>query len=162
MKEIKLTQDKVAVVDDEDYEWLSLHKWCVQKGRNTFYAVRSTRKSEDGLPITAIMMHRAILEKHASLQPEHETDHRSGDGLDNQRSNLRSVTTRQNQQNQVNRSKQSSKFPGVHWNKRAGKWQSRITINGKRKHLGYFDNEEDAALAYIVALKQIDEIIIGE
>ena len=41
-----------------------------------------------------------------------------------------------------------SKYVGVVWNKETNKWKAYITINGKRKHLGYYDNEEDAALAY--------------
>lgn len=38
----------------------------------------------------------------------------------------------------------SSKYKGVHWNKSAKKWQSRIRINGKVKHIGYFDTELEA------------------
>lgn len=157
MKKILLTRGKVALVDDGDFKWLSQWKWCAQKSRYTFYALRTTRVSETDFPQTTIMMHRLILEEHNLLQPGHEVDHRDGNGLNNQISNLRSVTRRQNQQNRVNGKKKSSKFPGVHWKKRGKKWTSQIRINGKVKYLGLFEKEEDAAMAYIVALKQIKE-----
>ena len=160
MKKILLSQGKVAIVDDGDYKWLMKWEWYAQKRKNTFYAQRNARVLATGLPQTKIYMHRSILEKHDLLQPGHEGDHRNGDGLNNQKYNLRSVTHRQNSQNQVHRRKKSSQFPGVDWNKQLKKWRSRIQINGKNKHLGGFEKEEDAALAYIVAVKQIKEEII--
>lgn len=42
----------------------------------------------------------------------------------------------------------SSIYKGVIWDEQRGKWRSRIEINGKRKHLGYFESEVDAADAY--------------
>jgi hypothetical protein len=41
MKTIQLTQDKVALVDDEDFEALNAVKWCAHRSRHTFYAVRT-------------------------------------------------------------------------------------------------------------------------
>ena len=34
---------------------------------------------------------------------------------------------------------------GVTWNKKEKKWKARIKIDGKDKHLGYFDDEKEAA-----------------
>ena len=48
MKEIQLTQGKVAIVDDEDYPELLKYKWCAYKGGNTFYAARASPRD----PIT--------------------------------------------------------------------------------------------------------------
>ena len=42
----------------------------------------------------------------------------------------------------------SSKYKCVYWVKNANKWRSQITINGKKKHLGYFTSEEEAHEAY--------------
>ena len=42
----------------------------------------------------------------------------------------------------------SSKYRGVFWNKSNSKWRAEITINGKKKHLGYFINEKDAYECY--------------
>ena len=42
MKEIKLSQGKVTLVDDEDFEYLNQWKWCAMKGNSTFYVIRHT------------------------------------------------------------------------------------------------------------------------
>jgi hypothetical protein len=40
MKTIPLTQEKIAIVDDQDYDQLEKHKWCAAKYRKTYYAFR--------------------------------------------------------------------------------------------------------------------------
>jgi hypothetical protein len=42
----------------------------------------------------------------------------------------------------------SSKFKGVHWHEKCGKWAAQITCDHKTYHLGYFGDEIDAAKAY--------------
>jgi len=153
MKTIELTQGKVAMVDDEDFEELNKYKWCVNKIGNAFYAMGSTRGVK---PRTAISMHRAITNAPKGMM----VDHIDGDGLNNCRSNLRIVTNRQNMQN-MHISK-SSIYPGVDWQKDRGKWQSRISIKGKSKYLGRFDVEADAYAAYLKALEGISEMCVNE
>lgn len=58
MKEIQLTQGFIAVVDDDDFEYLSQWKWCVAKRKNANYACRTYR--EKGKPKT-VLMHREIM-----------------------------------------------------------------------------------------------------
>ena len=82
-------------------------------------------------------------------------DHINGIRADNRLSNLQIVTQRENvsvcfRKNSVNF---SSKYAGVYWNKGAKKWHSQIGIKNKRRHLGFFSNEEDARAAYQKALK---------
>ena len=72
---------------------------------------------------------------------------------DNRLDNLEIVTNRENT-NQKHISSSSS-YTGVSWYKRAGKWMSKIVVNGKQKHLGYFKCELAAAYAYQKALKQL-------
>lgn len=74
-------------------------------------------------------------------------DHKNRDRLDNTRKNLRLTDCSGNSAN-VTKFTGSSKFIGVHWSKRRGKWYSQIKKSGKVKYLGVFDNEEDAAEAY--------------
>lgn len=144
MKVITLTQNKVTIVDDENYEQLNRFKWVAHKRDKTFYAVRHPFGEGDKL----IYMHREII----GIPKNMETDHINGDGLDNRKENLRIVTKRQNQQNQKNRIKQkSSVFPGVCWHPASQKWMTRIQIRGIRKHLGIFENEIDAYTVYRVA-----------
>jgi hypothetical protein len=142
VKEIQLTRGKVAIVDDEDYKWLSKHKWYAVKRGNMFYAVRKSSRVDGGQK--NILMHREIM----GLKPgDPDVDHRDGDGLNNQRMNLRKASKSQNAMNMKTRYGMS-KFKGVSWNKRDKKWQVRIGIDGKQKHLGNYDCEEDAARAY--------------
>lgn len=152
MKEIQLTQGQVALVDDEDFERLNQFKWCAHKDTNTFYAKRWISDKE------MITMHHEILGK----PPKgFETDHESGDGLDNQRHNLRFVTHRQNCQNKRNIIK-ASQYPGVSWHNRSKKWRARIWINNVSKHLGLFVIEMDAFKAYRNAINALGETVIGE
>jgi hypothetical protein len=77
-----------------------------------------------------------------------QVDHRNHDGLDNRRANIRVATRAQNAQNQPKNKSGSSRFKGVCWDKDLLKWRARITVQRKKKHLGYFDSETDAAVAY--------------
>jgi hypothetical protein len=152
MKEIALSQGKFALVDDEDFEELNRYKWWVEKHRNTFYAKRDIW---NGSKKVCIRMHRVLLNC-----PETKfSDHVDGNGLNNQKANLRIATNRQNLQNR--HVSASSKYPGVSWQKNEKKWQSAIYINGKSIHLGLFNNEEEAFEAYASKVYEIGENMLG-
>lgn len=155
-KEIKLTQEKVTIVDDEDYEYLSQFKWYAHKNYCTFYARRNIRLINGKQ--TLICMHQDIM---GSPPTGYEWDHEDGNGLNNRRSNLRHVTHRQNMQNMRNQNS-TSQFPGVCWYKEGKKWRATIKIDEKIKHLGYFEDEIDAATAYKDALKTIGEVSVED
>src|ERR1700685_1864374 len=117
MKFIPLTQGKVAMVDDADYEWLAQWKWFAIFDHGNWYAVRNVRKP-DGTQ-TPLRMHRVLL---GLTDLKIEVDHRDGNGLNNQRHNLRIAT---HGQNMCNRSMQKNNISGVRgvcWHKDAGKW----------------------------------------
>jgi len=141
---IPLTQGKAATVDDEDYEKLNKYTWYAAKNGHTFYAYRCVWKHR-----RTVRMHRCIL----NVQPGQEVDHIDGNGLNNQRYNLRLCTNVQNQQNRRLQGG-TSQFKGVHFRKQRGKWQTWITINGKRRPLGLFADEVDAANAYDTAARK--------
>lgn len=151
MKTITLTRDKVALVDDEDYEWLSQWKWCAYKPlrSKTFYAVRGSRINGKS---RLVPMHRAIL----NPDPKVKVDHRNGDGLDNRRDNLRVCTNAQNGMNKRFCGKRAighSKYKGVAKSTGAPTWRAYIRPGGRQIHLGTFVSEEDAARAYDAAAK---------
>jgi hypothetical protein len=75
-------------------------------------------------------------------------DHINGDKLDNRAANLRSCTNAENTRNSKPRIGGHSKYKGVSWNKGNAKWVAYICRDGRNIHLGCFDNEADAALAY--------------
>ena len=141
-KEIILTQGKVAIVDDDDFEWLSKFKWHFKR-----YAARTNR--ENGKQIN-ILMHREILNP-----PEnYEIDHINGDKLDNRKTNLRICSHSQNEQNCPVRKNNRSGFKGVTWHKKAKKWGARICINGKKRRFGLHNSPEEAANAYDKAARK--------
>lgn len=142
MREIILTQGKIAIVDDEDYAFINQWKWyCSTSG----YAVRhqyvgTVNGKQKNI---AILMHRLINKTPKGM----DTDHIDHDRLNNRKSNLRSATVAQNQMN-VKLVRGNSKFKGVTFHKRDHYWQASINIKGKRTYLGSFKSELDAAKAY--------------
>lgn len=141
MKEIQLTRGYVSLVDDTDYDWLMTMKWHAVKNKNKFYAARGINK--DG-KVKIYGMHRVIL---GLTDPSMVVDHIDGDGLNNQRSNLRVCTSHENVRNSKSRGG-ASKYKGVSWYRKTKKWVAAITYNRSRKTIGYFHKEEDAAKAY--------------
>lgn len=73
-------------------------------------------------------------------------DHKNDNPLDNRASNLQIVTSRFN--SYKTQGKYSSKYKGVHFIVKTGRFQARITINGLRKSLGVYECEYEASLAY--------------
>jgi len=142
MKAISLTQGKIALVDDKDYNYINQFKWFVNKIGKNYYAIRKSKLNGKQI---SILMHRELLslEYGNKLQGDHIT----GNTLDNCMSNLRVCTNAQNAYNQK-ASKGSSCFKGVDWHKLTRRWRARIMVSGINKHLGLFINENDAALCY--------------
>ena len=151
MKEIPLTQGKVALVDDADYDWLNQWKWFAHKdNRGNFYAMRGSPKKNGKQHI--IRMAREILE--LEYGDKRQADHIHHNTLDNQRDNIRIATPSQNSRNMKSRRNSSSKYKGVSWYKQYKKWVARIMINGGQKCLGYFAIEKEAARTYDRAAKK--------
>lgn len=143
MKEIPLTRGLVAQVDDRDYDVLMrLAPWHATKDKRkrTFYAVHSY---SDGGENKMLFMHHVIKGRKYG---DRELDHIDGNGLNNQRSNLRWGTRTQNRANSAKYRSGTNRFKGVSLFKQTGKYRARIGEAGR--HLGFFVLEEDAARAY--------------
>lgn len=138
MKEIKLTRGMVALVDDEDFEYLNQWKWRAIPNNKTFYSQRDVQVNNHRF---SIKMHRLIMNTPDSM----EVDHIDHNGLNNQKSNLRNCTRNENMRNKITWGK--SKYKGV-CHLRNNKFLAHIRLSGKLNHLGTFLNEEDAARAY--------------
>jgi hypothetical protein len=147
MIEIPLTQGKVALIDDEDYELIAPYKWCAADvGGGYWYALRSASRAKGGTRL----MHRLIL---GITDRATEVDHINGDGLDNRRGNLRPATRSENQRNSRLRSDNTSGYKGVSL---CGKrWQASIRLHGTLYNVGSFDNPYEAALAYDTKAREL-------
>ncbi len=156
MKEITLTQDQVAIVDDEDFMYLSQHKWSASKINGIFYAIRGVViQSQDKAKNIKCKqkntyMHRVIKEAQLArkLTTDEHIDHINGNGLDNCRCNLRICTVKENSWNRKKSKGTTSIYKGVSWYKNHKKWGVDIRVDNVGKHLGFFDDEMDAAKAY--------------
>lgn len=149
-REIPLTQGRVAVVDEADYEWLSRWKWYAQRcGGAVFYARRRRQKS-DGEGPSRIHMHREILGVESL-----DVDHVDGDGLNNRRANLRPASDGQNSANKRLYKNSATGFKGVCVDRETGKYRAYIQVERKWQHLGMFDCPKDAARAYDAAAREL-------
>jgi len=154
---IQLSQGFQTEIDDEDYEKLFTF-WHISGEKFYFricdsswyyhcgYARTNRRKPKKQYQF---FMHRLLCEQ----KPGIITDHIDQDKLNNRRSNLRSVTNRENTLNS-RLIKGFSRFRGVSWNKRRSYWEAYIINNLKKTHLGRFDDEIEAAKVYNKAAKR--------
>lgn len=153
MKEIKLTQGQVALVDDLDFERVNAFKWYVQfntKTRNA-YALTCVRQKTANQKRKRIQMHTMVLAiEDATLK----IVHRDGNRLNNVRANLMIAEqtdigrTQRKQQGEV-----STQYKGVA--KSRNGFEARIRVEGKRKYIGFYATAVQAAHAYNKAAARI-------
>lgn len=137
-KKFKTTKGEEITISTKD-EWLLKWKWHVLPNG---YVVRSSNNKK-------FYLHRIITDCPGNMV----VDHANGNKLDNRRENLRVCNISQNTTNQK-KSRGSSKYKGVNWDKDRSKWYASISINNKRFNLGRFKNEKDAAIVYDSAAKE--------
>lgn len=148
MKKILAKQNHFILVDEEDYELLKSFKWRILKGNTTFYAQTDIRLN--GYTKT-VYMHRIITGDISGF----DVDHIDGNGLNNQKNNLRVCTRQQNQMNRKKSTGKTSKYKGVYMKKRDGFFYATIKINKKPIWIGSYKTEQEAALAYDIKAKEL-------
>lgn len=134
---IELTKGKFAIVDDEDFEFLSGFSWYADpcKGGNHKVCGYAHGKT--------VSMHRLLLDF-----PPRDIDHINGNALDNRRCNLRLCTNAQNQANSMVRPSKSG-YKGVyHRPRRNFCWEAQIQFQYHRYFIGLFETAEEAATSY--------------
>jgi len=152
MRTINISRGFVVLVDDADFERVNAFKWksMISKRKtrpDVVYACRNHRNK-------CIYMHRFILGCSRNI------DHKDGDGLNNQRENLRECTQSQNGANK-RKYRGSSKYKGVSWHAGGKKWQVHIKTPEANMYLGLFADEADAATAYnFAALEHFGEFAV--
>jgi hypothetical protein len=103
-----------------------------------------SRTGPDYVHVRKGRLHRVIMDCPDGMT----VDHINGDTMDNRRCNLRIATQSQNQMNRGSCRGSSSRYKGVSHHKLTGKFTAQIRVDGKKRHLGLFASEEDAAKAY--------------
>lgn len=140
MKQIPLNGGQFTVVDDEDYEFLSLWKWYTSRG----YAVSSSGWKK---------MHRLVIK----AKDGEFVDHIDGNKLNNTRGNLRIVDRQGNVHNQKKRGGTKNRYKGTQFMKKPQLWQARCRMYGQDHYLGYYKNEIAAAYAYNKKASELSE-----
>lgn len=167
-----------VLVDAEDWERVSQHKWHVRRNKNQngwcdqFY-VRTmmpmpegkwyTYTSKKGLSYKhqqqrSLHLHRFLMDVPGNMV----VDHISGDTMDNRKSNLRICTLVENFRNRKRNKNNTSGYKGVHYAKKAkdmirefsNPWIARISLDGKRKFIGSYNTPEEAGKAYDAFAKE--------
>ena len=137
MKEIFLTRDRVALVDDSKYQVLSDYQWC-------YMTVGYAYNSQLGY------MDRLI----ANAPKGMVVDHINGDPLDNRSSNLRVCTHADNIRSAKLNKRNKTGLKGASKDKQ-GFWVAHICYNYKRRYLGRYDTAQLAHEAYMTAAKEL-------
>jgi len=152
VKQIFLTQGKYAIVDAQDYDELIKYKWCANKVRKRWYAVRGVWESTTKTT-KIILMHRIIM-KDDFNEYYCYTDHINNDTLDNRKCNLRVCNNSENMKN-CRKSHNTSGYIGVVWDKSRKKWKAQIGFHWKQVFIGRYDDIIDAALAVDAKAKEL-------
>lgn len=138
----KIAAGRVAFVDDDDYDLVMQYRWTVHERH------RPDCHPKGPYAVARIPERPFRLYMHKLITGWALTDHHNHNGLDNQRHNLRQVTSGQNLANQRPRLGVSSRFKGVSWDKKSRRWFAYIHVNGHMRSLGRFGSEEYAARVY--------------
>lgn len=130
-----------AKIDADDFGKLNkFGTWRAMGNPHTksYYCIAGVKKNGKWAPT---LMHRVIMNPLKVMCVDH-IDH---DTLDNRKSKLRIVTNSQNSQNRKSAQRNSKTgIRGVSWNKQKRKWEAKITLNRKGKHIGLYENIKDA------------------
>lgn len=146
MKEIPLTQGKVALIDDGDYPLVSQYKWSAHHWRGKWYAKAYAKK---GRGRALVSMHRLV----ADAPSGYVVDHIDGNGLNNTRANLRLATHHENMMSRKPNATHGRAYKGVY--AKRGRWFASIKYQGRQRNLGTFDTPEEAARAYDAAAREL-------
>ncbi len=142
-----------VLVDDEDFEWVSIYRWHLKKvvsrtsGDVSFYAETHVRKELGGQ--RTLQMQRLILG--LDFGDKRYVDHINYKTLDNRRCNLRTCSPLESVRHRRKWQDTSSRYKGVCYSRIDKNWVSYIKVDGRRVSLGRFKTEKEAAIQYDIA-----------
>lgn len=171
VKCVPLSKGRSALVDDEDYAMLMQVKWSYSETSGAYRQIRGEERV-DQQQRTGKHPNRQTPKRHARrsqlmawiimanellLYPDYLVGFIDGDKLNLQKSNLRLLTTSQRcaASRKQNKCGLTSKYKGVCWDRTRNKWRAEIKpIGQKKKSLGRYNTERDAALVYNAAARK--------
>lgn len=134
----------------------SMNAWNSKyAGKEAFTATTKSGHLRGRIAGRGLLAHRVIWAMHVGTWDFALVDHRDLDPANNRLKNLREATKRQNGTNRLPKAGSSSRFLGVGWYKAAKKWKAAISVDNKSIYLGAFQTEEEAAMAYDLAAKEM-------
>ena len=143
----KYAAGRIAVVSDEDFQFLSAWQWRLAADgyvRRDIYLGKKQGKNW----YRVVRMHRLVLERMGFDIATQLGDHKDGDPLNNQRDNLRPATILENSRNRKVQARNATGLKGVTFHRRDKRYQASIRTSNGRIHLGYFSSAEEAHAAY--------------
>ena len=131
--------------------------WIWKETKNPYWKRPALNIHEHGyfavrIGLKIMRHHRVVFYAHNQDWDIHDSsqlnfiDHKDQNRQNNNPNNLRIATHQQNAWNTKN-------TKGYCWDKNRKKWEAQIHLNSKKIHLGRFDTEEEAHLAYLTAKK---------
>ncbi len=155
MKEIPVTQERFALIDDCDESLVRCFTWELVEARSGNAYAQHVRHKPEGL--LRVSMHRLV----AGAPTDGLVDHKNGNGLDNRRQNLRICSALENARNRAayaRRKRADGGYLGVSWNARARVWVASIhagerDANGEARRISLrtYATAEEAARMYDAA-----------
>lgn len=142
------------LIDDEDYDKIKMYTWTLnyQVSVGNFYIVAAKMKKRK---MYYYRLHRLIMDCPNNLS----VDHINHNTLDNRKCNLRICTQSENSRNTRKQTRnKTSIYKGVYFDKKLNKFRVQIMLYYKHIHIGLFDTQDKAAIAYnMAALKYFGE-----
>jgi hypothetical protein len=158
MKFITLNNGTRIRVSDEDLARVSSYSWSQFRNGRAYRKELIPREVRARKTYRTLLLHREIM----GVDDARKVIFRDGDPSNCTRDNLVVMDPTFQPRQRVKKGG-SSEYRGVGWNRAKGMWQAFIRVNGKLKHLGFFEpgeeGEREAARAYdTAALEQFGEL----
>lgn len=143
MISIQIKGSLILLLDEADAWVLEKYSITADRRSGTWY-VRAQEKGPGASRKPKLYLHRLLMSPPTGM----DVDHKDGNGLNNQRSNLRVASRTQNSLNRGPSPLNKSGFKGVYWNAQREKWYARLVVSKVARKRGYFVTAEQAAAAY--------------
>jgi hypothetical protein len=150
MRTIRLSRPGLyALVDDEDYDDLVTYKWSVKPSKDGSHVYAVTNIKIPGCGWCQQKMSTMIMEPPA----DHVVIFKNHWGLDCRRRNL--LVLPQNKVQRFHRVRRdcATEAKGIS-RESSGRWGVRIMVDGRPAHVGTFDTQEEAMVAYDNAIRR--------